>query len=97
MAAAATAAPAAGTTCRCITAAGAGRGEHRKFLGQFLRAAVRALGTLPITGTHKDFAVARALLAMKFVNRHKEKIAGGQKISSGKRRKISPFLSTANR
>jgi hypothetical protein len=37
------------------------------------------------------------LLAMKFVNRHEVKIIGVEKNSSGKRHKISPFLSTTNR
>ncbi len=37
---------------------------------------MRALGSLPFAGTHEDFAVARALLAMKFVNRHEEIIIG---------------------
>ena len=59
-----------------VVAAGAGRGEGGKFLGQFLRAAMRAFRALPIAGADEDFAVALAFLAMKFVNRHEDKIIG---------------------
>lgn len=34
---------------------------------------MRAGGAFPITGADKDFAVALAFLAVKFVNRHEEK------------------------
>ena len=63
-----------GTRRRIIAAAGAGRGEDGKLLGQFFRPAVRAGGSLPIAGAHEDFAVALALFAMEFVNRHEGKI-----------------------
>jgi hypothetical protein len=81
---------------RSFIAAGIGRGKDGKFLGQLFGTAVRALGSLPIAGAHQYLAVAGALLTMKFVNRHGNRIIGGEKISSGKRSKISPFLSTAN-
>lgn len=44
--------------------------ENREFLREPGRAAMGAWCALPFTGTHKDFAVALALLTMKFVNRH---------------------------
>ena len=50
-------------------------GEHGKFFCQLGRAAVRALGALPLTRTHQHFAILLALLAMKFVNRHECKVA----------------------
>ena len=79
----ATATPAAtGTRRRIIAAAGAGRGKHGKFLGQFFRPAVRADGSLPIAGAHEDFAVALAFFAMEFVNRHEGKITRATKSSS---------------
>jgi len=59
---------------------GTGRGKRGKFLGQFLRAAVRTLGGLPVHRTDEDFAVALALFAMKFVNRHEGKITGAAKM-----------------
>ena len=62
--------------CRCGRGTGAGRGERGKFLGQFLRAAMRAFRALPVAGADEDFAVALALFAMKFVNRHGPKITG---------------------
>jgi hypothetical protein len=70
---------------RRIVAGGAGGGEDGKFLGQLLGAAVRALGSLPSAGTDEDFAVAPALFAMEFVNRHGKKITfyGGR--TSGNR------------
>ena len=71
-----------GTRRRVMAAAGAGRGKYGKFLGQFLRPAVRAGGSLPIAGAHEDFAVALALFAMEFVNRHGEKITRATKSSS---------------
>ena len=68
--AAATMMPAAAAVARRSFAAGASRGEGGKFLGQFLRAAMRAPGVFPIRRADEDFAVAPALPAMKFVNRH---------------------------
>jgi hypothetical protein len=56
-------------------AAGIGRSERGKFLGQFLRAAMRAFSILPISRTDEDFAVALALCAMEFVNRHERNVA----------------------
>jgi len=53
----------------------AGRGEGGKFLGQLLRAAMRTPGVFPISRTDEDFAVAPALPAMKFVNRHEGNVA----------------------
>jgi len=43
---------------------------------------MRTFGPFPIAGADQDFTVALALLAMKFVNRHKTKIAGATEISS---------------
>ena len=51
------------------------RGERGKFLRQLRRTAVRALRSLPVGGTDQNLAVLLALLAMKFVNRHDERIA----------------------
>ena len=73
MPAAATAA--AAVSRRRIAAAGTGCREDGKFLGQFRRAAMRADRALPIRRADEDFAVAPALLAMEFVDRHEEKIA----------------------
>ena len=50
------------------------RRERGKLLIEFCRTAVRALRAGPVAGTNQDFAVALALLAMKFVNRHKFRI-----------------------
>ena len=59
------------------------RREHGKLLGKFCRIAVRAGGSLPFSGPDQDFAVPAALLAMKFVNRHAEKINDFVKSSRG--------------
>jgi|SRR5690348_4147662 len=83
-------AAAAATMAATIAAAGglcrmrftAGRRENGKFLGQLGRAAMRTFSSFPVTGTDKDFAVALAFLAMKFVNRHEPKITGTTEISS---------------
>ena len=78
------AAAAAATTAvsrRRIAAAGVGRGEDGKFLGQFHRAAMRANCALPIRRANQDFAVASALFAMEFVNRHGGKIINAIRIS----------------
>jgi hypothetical protein len=64
------------------TITGAGRGESGKFLGQFPGTAMRTGGALPVAGAHKNFAVALALFAMKFVNWHGRSIIGFQEISS---------------
>ena len=50
---------------------------------------MRAFSSLPIAGAHEDFAVACALFAMKFVNRHEGTIIGRTKISSVKRERKS--------
>jgi hypothetical protein len=62
--------------------AGAGRGESGKFLGQFPGTAMRTGGALPVAGAHKNFAVAFAFFAMKFVYRHDPSIIGLQETSS---------------
>ena len=64
--------------------AGAGRGfaapggrrrrEHRKLFDQLRGTTVGTFRTLPFTGTHQDFAVRFAFLAMKFVNWHGPRI-----------------------
>ena len=77
--AAATTMPAAAVARRSFAAA-ASRGEGGKFLGQFLRAAMRAPGFFPIGRADEDFAVAPALPAMKFVNRHGWKLFGGARL-----------------
>jgi hypothetical protein len=70
-------------------ASGIGRSERGKFLRQLLRAAMRTFGIFPIRGADEDFAVAPALFAMEFVNRHGTKLAGfafsfnGQHLSCG--------------
>src|SRR5208337_65488 len=51
-----------------VRGAYAGRGERGNFLEQFPGAAERAFRAFPVAGTDEDFAVALALLAMKFVN-----------------------------
>src|SRR5665213_4501861 len=53
-------------------AAGAG-GKNGHFLGQASRAATGARRPFPRAGTDQDFAVRRALFAMKFIDRHKAK------------------------
>lgn len=58
--------------------------EHGKFLGQLGRAAMRALRPLPIARTDEDFAVFRALGAMKFVDRHAQNVIPQKNISSDK-------------
>jgi hypothetical protein len=66
-----------------------GGSERGKFLRQLLRAAMRTFGIFPIRGSGKDFAVALAVFAMEFVNRHGTKLAGfdfsfnGQHLSCG--------------
>ena len=55
---------------------GAGRGEGGKFLVQLGGAAVRAFRPAPVGGAHEDFAVALALPAVKFVDRHGRKVVG---------------------
>ena len=77
--AAATMMPAAAVAGRSFAAA-AGRGEGGKFLGQLLRAAMRTPGVFPIRRADEDFAVAPALPAMKFVNRHGWTLFGGARL-----------------
>jgi hypothetical protein len=81
--AASTSATASTTTASSTTtiAAGVGVGENRKFFCQLGRTAMRASRAFPIAGTDKDFAVALAFLALKFVNRHDYKITGCGKIA----------------
>src|SRR5258708_8533018 len=67
-----------------FTGGPAGGREHRKPLGDFDRAAMRALGPLPFAGPHQHFAVLLALVAMKFVNRHGLRITARARTSSGK-------------
>ena len=91
-AAAATAATAAAATVTrgSIAAAAPGGGKHRKCLGQFLRAAVRARRSFPVAGTDEDFAVLPALLTMKLVNRHGARIIKPRQNSSA----VRAFLTT---
>lgn len=58
-----------------------GGGEHGELLGQSGGTAIRALGTLPIAGADEDFAVPLAFFAMKFVNRHDNKLSRCTRIS----------------
>jgi len=88
-AAAAAAGPAAGFAGRGGIAA-TGRREGGKFLVQLRRAAMRAFCPAPVGGANQDFAVAFALPAMKFVNRH-----GQESISSGEKFKHDYFPTTA--
>ena len=53
-----------------------GRSEYRKLFLEPGRTAMRAFGPFPIAGSDEDFAVALAFFAMKFVNRHDEKMGG---------------------
>src|ERR1700726_3009222 len=64
-----------------LGAAGAG-GKDGKLFRQFGRTATRAGRSGPIAGTHQDFAILIAFLAMKFVYRHGRKIAARGKNSS---------------
>ena len=85
---AATTSTAAAVTGRRAVAAGAGGGEHGKFLGQFLRTAMRTFGILPVGRADEDFGVAPAFLTMKFVNRHERKLfRRGKNLKCGKRRR----------
>ena len=49
----------------------ASRRKGGKLLGNFRGAALRTFRPLPFGGTDEDFDVVFALVAMKFVNRHK--------------------------
>ena len=82
--------PAAASTAavaarRCVTAAGVGGGENGKFFGQLGRTTMRAGCAFPMAGADKDFTVMLALLAMKFINWHGNRITGVAKSSSVKR------------
>ena len=57
-------------------------GKRRKFLREFGGTAVGAFRPFPIAGADEDFAVLIALLAMKFVDRHGEKITRRGEIAS---------------
>lgn len=83
MAAAAPAATAAGCArWRIVASAAAGRGESGKFLRQFAGTAVRTFRAAPVGRADQDFAIAFALLAMKFVDGHGRKIIGAPQSSS---------------
>src|SRR5207249_2235053 len=64
----------AGAGGRGLRAGTAARSKYGKLLREFGRAAVRALGSLPVRRANQDFAVLVALLAVKFVNRHRSRI-----------------------
>ena len=84
MAATATATAAAisiAATRRCSTGAGVGGGKNGKFFGQLGRTAMRAGCALPMAGADEDFTVTLTLLAMKFINRHENRIIGAIKSS----------------
>src|SRR5438309_1530992 len=73
----------AGAALRFLCAiAAAGRSESRKLLRQPSRAAMWTLSAFPFPGSNQEFAVPFAFLAMKFVNRHGEKVTAFQKSSS---------------
>src|SRR5438105_1566621 len=75
--------PLAGTALWLLCAiAAAGRSESRKLLRQPRRAAMWTLSAFPFPGSNQEFAVPFAFLAMKFVNRHGEKITAFEKSSS---------------
>jgi hypothetical protein len=76
-----------------ITSAAARRGEGGKLLVQLAGTAMRTFRSAPVRRADEDFAVAPALLTMKFVNWHDWKIVYPGDIS---RRRISPFLSMAS-
>lgn len=61
--------------------AAARRREGGKFLIQLAGAAMRTFRSLPVSGADKDFAVAFAGLAMKFVDRHGATVFRGGKNS----------------
>ena len=81
-AAAATMSAAAVAFTRRRAAAGVGRSKGGKLLGDFGGAAMRAFRPLPVGRAHQDFAVAVALFAMKFVDRHGLSIKPARKFSS---------------
>jgi hypothetical protein len=62
-------------------ATGTGGSEDGKLLVQPGRAAMRTGCALPVAGADEDFAVALAFFAMKFVNRHENRIIGVAKSS----------------
>ncbi len=86
----ATATAAAAVSRRRVAAADVGGGKHRKFLRYLRRTAMRAFRPLPVARTDEDFAVAFALLTMKFVNRHEGKITFCGGSTSGNRFRQCP-------
>ena len=46
------------------------RSKNREFLRKLRRTALGTFGPLPFIRTDQDFAILRAFLTMKFVNRH---------------------------
>lgn len=52
----------------------AGGSKRGKFLGQLLRAAMRAFGIFPLRRPDQQFTVLPAFFAMKFVYWHKKKL-----------------------
>jgi hypothetical protein len=55
---------------------GAGGREHGQFLFEAGRAAMRAVGSLPVGGTDEEFAVVSAFPAMKLVDWHGPSLPG---------------------
>ena len=64
-----------------ITGTGVGGGENGKFFGQLGRTAMRASRAFPMAGANEDFTVSLAFFAMKFINRHENRIIGAAKSS----------------
>lgn len=62
--------------------AATGRCEHGKLLGKFGGTAMRTLGTGPFARADQDFAVPLAFGAMKFVNRHGNRVINHSQSSS---------------
>jgi hypothetical protein len=56
-------------------------GKGGEFLREFFRAAMRAFGIFPVTGTDEQFAVLSAFSTMKLVYRHRRILFQGNKIS----------------
>ena len=65
-----------------FTATARARGELGKLFGQLCRSAMRTRCAFPVIRAHQDFAVPDTMFAMKFVNRHEEKIVCIRKNSS---------------
>jgi hypothetical protein len=69
------------TTRRSVIGTGVGGGENGKFFCQFGRTTMRTGCAFPMAGANKNLAVALAFFAMKFVNRHENRIIGVAKSS----------------